>query len=126
MKKNGARLFGMYLLIGGGAAILDFGTFFLLEKNLVHVAPELASIFGQLVGFMFSFFFNTFGNFKRTDKLFKRFLSFFGVTLFGMIISTVIIHAFKDNIDIFILKFLCLIFVSTLQFLLHKLITYRK
>lgn len=124
-KKHG-RQFGLYLLIGAGAAILDFTTFFLLEKNLIHVTPEWASVFGQLVGFMFSFFFNTFGNFKRTDKLFRRFLSFFGVTFLGMIISTVFIHAFKDNMDIFLLKLLCLTGVSMLQFVLNKAITYKK
>ena len=123
-KANLKQLF-LYLLIGGGAAVLDYGTFFLLEKNVTGIGPELASLSGQVIGFLFSFFLNTYLNFKKSDKLFKRFLLYFTIVLIGMTVSTIIISIFKTKLDIYLLKFICLIFVSILQFILNKLITYK-
>lgn len=116
----------LYIIIGFCAAIIDYGTFFIFEKRFKNISPELASVLGQSAGFLFAFFLNTYYNFKKTDKLFKRFLSYFVITLVGMVISTLAIHYFKNDMNIFILKLFCLIGVSILQFFLNKIITYKK
>lgn len=117
--------FTLYILIGAAAAVMDYGVFFLAENHIHGINPEFASVIGQAAGFLFSFFFNTFYNFKKTDKLFKRFLSFFTVCLIGMVISTIIIHLLKTSINVYILKAACLILVSVIQFILNKLFTYK-
>lgn len=123
-KTNIRQLF-LYGIIGGGAAILDYGIFYLFQTKIQRVPPEAASIIGQAVGFLFSFFLNTFLNFKKSDKLFRRFLSYLSICLIGMAISTLIIFLLKSVINIFILKLACLVFVSLMQFVLNKLITYK-
>ncbi len=116
--------FLLYAVIGGAAAAVDYLTFFLIETN-TSVSPEAAGIFGQLLGFLFSFTMNTFVNFKKTDKLLRRFMLYFGVTAVGMAISTTVIAIFKSVIDVFVLKLFCLFFVSIIQFFLNKHVTYR-
>ncbi|MEG0614219.1 MAG: GtrA family protein [Oscillospiraceae bacterium] len=124
-RKIDVKQFTLYIIIGIVAAVADYGIFYFLEKSTPKISPEFASVLGQLLGFLISFFLNTFYNFKKTDKLFRRFISYFTICLVGMVISTVIIHALKGKIDIFVLKFACLILVSVIQFLLNKLITYK-
>lgn len=119
--------FIIYVIIGGLAAVIDYGIFFVLEYTASStLSPEISSLIGQSVGFLVAFFLNTFYNFKKTDKLFKRFLSYLGVTIVGMIISTLMINAFKDRMDLMLLKFICLVGVSLIQFALNKLITYKR
>lgn len=118
--------FILYLFIGGGAAVIDYGTFFIFEKNVPSITPEIASLIGQAIGFLFSFFLNTFINFKKKDKLFKRFLSYLCVTIIGMVISTFVIMQFKEQMNVLVLKFITLVGVSMIQFALNKIITYNK
>ena len=114
----------LYGLIGGTAAVLDYGIFALVNHLSGSTIPEISSICGQTVGFIFSFTLNTFINFKKTDKLLKRFLSYLVIVLIGMAITTVAIYLLKNIIDIYLLKFLCLVVVSLIQFILNKTITY--
>lgn len=115
----------LYIVIGMGAALLDYLTFFVLSGRFLQNSPEIASIIGQGVGFIFSFFINTYFNFKKTDKLLKRFAYYLFITIIGMVISTFFIQMFKFDIDIYILKFFCLTIVSLFQYSLNKAITYR-
>lgn len=114
----------LYGLIGGAAALVDYGVFYLFQ-NRAGWSAEVSSLIGQGVGFVFSFYLNTYLNFKKTDRLFRRFISYFAICVLGMAISTALIVTLKSRMDIYVLKLVCLLFVSLVQFLLNKLITYR-
>ncbi len=116
----------LYGLIGGGAAVLDYGMFTLVNIITGDNLHEISSLCGQALGFVFSFTLNTFINFKKTDKLFARFLSYLAIVIIGMVISTLIIHLFDDVMNVYILKFISLVVVSVIQFILNKTITYNK
>ncbi|MFT3951134.1 MAG: GtrA family protein [Oscillospiraceae bacterium] len=117
----------LYGLFGGAAALLDMGVCSLLLHTGAVEALEVASLAGNVCGFFFTFFTNTFLNFKKTDAILKRFASYGLVCLFGMGISTLFILLFKQFIDNqYVVKFIVLVLVSAIQFVLNKRITYRK
>lgn len=111
-------LYGVFGVIAFG---IDFGVFTLLKKLML---PEAASVIGNVAGFVFTFTTNTFWNFKKTDKVLVRALSYGLITLFGMGVSTLGIHLFKDVLNVSLLKLILLVAVSAMQFVLNKLITY--
>ncbi len=113
----------LYGAIGATAAVLDYSVFMVFLH--FGLSPEISSLLGQASGFLLSFFGNTFLNFKKTDRIFVRFLLYLSVCLSGMALSTLLIFLLKNLMNIYALKFLCLILSAGLQFLLNKFITYR-
>jgi len=114
----------LYGIFGISAALVEYGIFALLI-NATSLLPEVVNVIGALCGFAFSFSTNTFLNFKKTDNIFKRFISYGLICLTGIIFSTSIISLFKNLMNLLLLKALCMIFVSIVQFILNKKITYR-
>lgn len=114
-------LYGVFGLL---AFVLDYAVSLGLTKTVFRDIPEIASIIGNVVGFIFTFTTNTFWNFKAKGKFLVRAVSYGGITLLGMGISTLCIHLLKDTMNFALLKLLVLIFVSAIQFVLNKLITY--
>lgn len=120
------RDFFLYGIIGLGAALTDFGISLLVNRLTEGNAQVFAAVSGSLIGFLLTFFLNTFFTFKKTDRLFGRFLSYGAVCLAGMGITALATHLFREILPFAQLKFLCLAAVSVLQFFLNKYITYRK
>ena len=116
----------LYGVFGGLAFVLDYALSLTLTKTVMKNAPEIASIIGNVAGFIFTFLTNTFWNFKVKGKFALRAASYGGITLFGMGISTLCIHLLKSAMPFALLKLLVLIFVSAIQFVLNKLITYNE
>lgn len=116
----------LYGVFGVLAFVLDFSVSLGLVKTVLKEAPEAASIIGNVVGFIFTFTTNTFWNFKAKGKFFARAASYGGITLLGMGISTACIHLFKDKMNFALLKLGVLVFVSVIQFILNKFITYNE
>jgi len=114
----------LYGIFGMFAAFLEYFVFALLA-TATSFQPEIVNIVGSLCGFTFSFTTNTINNFNKTDKLFKRFLSYGTICLVGIVFSTFVIWLFKDIINLLLLKALCMLFISFVQFILNKKITYR-
>lgn len=114
----------LYGIFGAGAFVIDFGIFTLLTKTVLKSAPEIASITGNITGFIFTFFTNTYCNFKKNDRLFIRAVSYGLITLLGTCVSTLGIHLLKNSMNIYLLKCIMLVLVSAMQFVLNKLITY--
>lgn len=114
----------LYGIFGLSAALVEYGVFALLI-NVTSFYPEVVNVIGALCGFAFSFSTNTFLNFKKTDNLLKRFLSYGSICLVGMVFSTLIISLLKNSMNLMLLKALCMIFVSIIQFILNKKITYQ-
>lgn len=114
----------LYVIFGLSAAVVEYLVFALLF-TVTSMQPETINIIGALCGFAFSFSTNTFLNFKKTDNLFKRFLSYGTICFGGMIFSTLLISTFKYTFNLLILKAFVMFFVSIVQYILNKKITYR-
>lgn len=119
------RNFILYGFFGGAAALIDYGVFWVLTAA-AELPPEAASIIGNVCGFIFTFFTNTYLNFKKKDAFLKRFLLYFLICACGWGISTLLIHCFKDLINQYILKIAVMAFVTLFQYFMNKFITYRK
>lgn len=114
----------LYGIIGVIAALVDFGVFSLFNIFTKASFPEFANICGAVLGFFVSFSLNTFFNFEKRDRLIYRFVSYGLICLFGAFITTLTIHLLKDAMDLSLLKILCIIGISIIQFILNKFITY--
>jgi len=112
----------IYILIGGFAFIIDY-TVFILTFEYFGINEYIANLIAMNVGAIFSFSFNAFLNFKKTDKLLKRFFSYYIVIVIGMGISTFILSLWgKENIQIG--KIVAMAIVSCFQFIFNKIFTF--
>lgn len=114
----------LYGVIGGLAAAVDFGTFFLFH-SLLGMNKFVANLISMHIGMLVSFSLNAKINFKKTDKLLRRFLSYYAIVLCGMAVSTFILWlgALVTDSET-IVKLFAVILVAGIQFLLNKLITF--
>ena len=119
-----AARFVRYVMIGGGAAVADLFTFQLFY-NLGSgvVASNFAAV---SVGMMLSFFLNSYFNYRKTDFMFRRFVRFLFVALFGFIFGTIVIFSLNAlGIQVLIAKIASMAFVAILQFTLNSVWTFR-
>ncbi len=121
------REFVVYGLIGGSGVTLDC----LVFAGLVYGAGwhyQLANAVSVSCGICNNFFLNAFLNFRRTDRLWLRFLSFYCVGLLGLGVSAALLWLFVGVLGWpELLSKLVIIFVVTvLQFTLNKCVTFRK
>jgi len=117
----------LYGIIGGSSSLMDslFYYFFTRHLNLSEFASNFLSV---NIGITIGFVLNTFINFKKTDKIIKRALSFYTVGYIGLLVSMIIlycgIHIFSIN-DMFV-KLTSIFIVAAFQFVLNKVVTYGK
>ncbi|MDR1459623.1 MAG: GtrA family protein [Bacteroidales bacterium] len=116
----------LYGIIGGTSAGLDFGIYTLLCKCEINY--QLANLISVHCGIFCSFLLNRGYNFKVTDKILLRFLSFYIIGLSGWLISAALLHVMVDmkGINEIYAKLLTIIVVAISQFLLNKFITFKK
>ena len=116
----------LYGLIGGLAAAIDFVLFFLLN-DVLQLYWLVANFISVYTGVTVSFLLNTYFNFKKTDKLLKRGISFYAIGTVGMGLSELIMWLGVDvlNQKEIIVKLVSVFLVAAFQFVLNKLITYR-
>ena len=117
----------VYGMIGCMGASLDFIIFWLLT-NRVGIHYQLSNFIGVLFGITNNFFLNAYFNFKTTDRLFVRFISFLGVGLTGWGMSAGLLWVFIDRMGMAnaYAKLLTIFFVTAVQFVLNKFITFKK
>ena len=115
----------LYGFIGGLAAVVDFGVFYGMNTGL-GIDKFLANLISMHVGMLVSFSLNTTLNFKKTDKLFRRFLSYYVIVLGGMGISSAILWlgSFLTSSET-IVKAFSVVLVAAIQFVFNKLITFK-
>jgi len=115
-----------YLFIGGFAASIDVGIFIFLHE-LIGIKSLISHSISVPISAIFSFSANAFFNFKKSDLLFYRFISFSTVIGTGYLLGILIIF-FIDNVLQLggtIGKLVSLPFVVTLQFYLNSKITFK-
>ena len=118
------RRFAGYVVIGGGAAAVDFAVF-LLAVN-VGAGVVLANLAATLCGMVVSFLLNGYLNFKATDHLLQRFAKFVMVVATGYLVGTsVILLLTAASVPVAFAKLLSMGVVLALQFTLNSSWTFR-
>ena len=117
----------LYGIIGACTASLDFLIFTALTRwTALHYI--IANVISCSTGIMCSFLLNRKYNFKVTDHTFRRMAIFFAVGIFGMFLSSVLLHVFIDtlNLNELLSKLASIIIVVIIQFILNKYISFRE
>lgn len=116
----------LYGIIGLLTASIDSLIFIYLTKLNFHM--YIANFISINVGISISFILNSYFNFKKTDKILKRILSFFGVGYTGLLLSTLILYAGVElfNYTEVSVKLTSIVIVAMFQFVLNKFITFGK
>lgn len=117
----------LYGIIGCCTATLDFLVFTgLTSWTPVHYI--LANVISCSTGILCSFLLNRKYNFKVTDHTFRRMAIFFAVGIFGLFLSSVLLHFFVDNLhwNELVSKLSSIVVVVLIQFFLNKYISFRE
>ena len=122
---KGNQKFLLYVFIGGIGVTLDTSIFLLLghfEFNYLS-----ANFAGYFVGTCSSFFLNRKYNFKKLNFAYYRFLSFITVAGIGFTASAFLLYFYVNKLDLSpqIAKFLTLLPVIFLQFMLNRRYSFR-
>lgn len=116
-----------YCIIGCSGALLDFLLYSLLI-SIFKMHYLIANIISVTLGITNNFFLNAFLNFKVTDNIGKRFVSFYMVGMLGLIISESLLYMLIDmfNINSIIAKILTIFVITVIQYILNKTVTFKK
>ena len=107
-----------YVLIGGLGLVVDFGVYTILTHFKMNV--EIANIN--------NFFWNSYTNFKVHDRLLLRFISYFFVGQITTVFTTVSLFIFVTQLGYphLIVKAVATFVATLIQFIINKIITFRK
>jgi dolichol-phosphate mannosyltransferase len=113
--------FFRYGLIGGLSATIDLVVFLFLY-NVLGLNPLISTTISTIVGITNSFFMNAYMNFKKRDKLFKRYILFFSIGIVGLLLSALIIYMLHDvfSYNANLAKILSIPLIVILQFFLNR------
>lgn len=121
--------FALYGFFGVCAAVIELGVDKLLY--LTPLWPMLVTVIGAIVGFFFTFTTNTFLNFKKTDNLLSRFLSYALIAGIGIAFKALVmflcytVYNINATISQFVMNVILVFFVAAVQFVFNKLFTYK-
>ena len=119
----------LYGFFGVCAAVLELGVDKLLY--LTPMWPMVVTVIGAVAGFLFTFTTNTFLNFKKTDNLLKRFISYAMIAGVGIAFKALVmllcyqIYNISDTVPKFIMNIILVFGVAAVQFVFNKLFTYK-
>lgn len=119
------RRFLLYAVIGVGAVVTDVGLYAVLTAS-VSMHPLVANTISTFTSMACSFTANAVLNFRVTNQILLRFMSFTLVTLAGYLLSTTMIAVMVGGLGIgaLIAKGVTLPIVLVLQFTLNKKVTF--
>ncbi|HPS43126.1 MAG TPA: GtrA family protein [Treponemataceae bacterium] len=124
MKKT-VKESALYIAIGAIASSID-GLFYVFFTRALQFWFLAANFLSVNIGVTVSFFLNAHVNFKKTQRLFRRAVSFYGVCYFGMLVSMAILYVGTSVLgfpDIPI-KVFAVIAAGTVQFVFNKRVTF--
>lgn len=121
------RHFFVYCLIGVTGATLDFLCYYALVNGM-SVPYLLANVISTTVGITNNFCLNALLNFKVRDRLWLRFVSFFGVGLLGLALSALLLYLLVARLGFNVnYSKLATIFVAVaVQYHLNRVVAFRK
>ncbi|WP_135306641.1 GtrA family protein [Lactobacillus crispatus] len=111
-----------YVLIGVLGLVVDFGIYTILTHFKMNV--EIANIISSTCGIINNFLWNSYTNFKVHDRMILRFISYFIV---GQI-TTVSLFIFVTKLGYphLIVKIVATFVATLIQFVINKVVTFRK
>ena len=120
------KQFLLYCVIGASGVSLDFGVYSLLVKSRL-LEYQAANAVGYAGGTLLSFLLNAKFNFRVTDKIALRLLSFFTIAGLGWLSSAGLLHVLvgRYGCDKYLAKFATLIVVVLLQYNLNRWLSFR-
>ena len=121
------KQFIIYSIIGVSGATLDFVAFLLMVKFLpIHYL--VVNAISTTLGIINNFMLNAHFNFGVKDRLFARFLSFFGVGLLGMALGSGMLWLLVEVLGVIpqISKLLIIFVIVLLQYNLNKRISFAR
>ncbi len=118
------KQFFFYIIIGASGVTIDFACFNLLIYCNVHYM--LANCISVSSGIINNFFLNRKFTFKKNDKSVQRFISFFLVGSFGLLLSSLILFINQNYIhmNVVFAKIISIVLIALIQFTLNKFITF--
>lgn len=115
----------LYGVIGGLSAAVDVLVFTLLLQTGLY--ELVANIFSVHVGIFISFCLNRRYNFKKTDRIAKRFVSFYLTGLLGLGLSSFILWGgMQLSFSALVTKVFSVLIVAAVQFVINRFITFRE
>ena len=120
------KFFTKYLLIGSVASFIDVILFWLFY-NILQQDIFLSNAISVSLSALFSFASNSLYNFKKSDKVFLRLISFILVIIFGYFSGIYLILLLVNFFEItaVIAKLLSLPIVFLIQYFLNSSISFR-
>lgn len=121
------RNFILYSLIGFSGVFIDMITFLILF-NLLNIDKNISTTISTSLGITNNFILNAVFNFKVKDKIFIRFITFYGVGMVGLVLTLVIFYIFVDvlKLNANIVKAGSIIIVVIVQYTLNKKLSFKK
>ncbi len=119
--------FFIYALIGVLGAITDLGSFTILF-NVLNTHYLFAFLVGKTLGIIQNFILNSRFNFKVTDNLLSRFISFYSIGLIGIGIGSLLMYVFVDikHFNPTISNIVITFCIAVIQFLINRVVTFKK
>lgn len=116
-----------YAVIGVTGVTIDFLVFYLLTEH-VGMYYQYANAISVTCGITNNFIWNAIYNFKVKDKILKRFIQFYAVGIFGLLLNALLLFIFIELLDchVLITKAIVILIVVVIQFFLNTKITFKK
>jgi len=116
----------LYGIIGGWSAFLDFLLFTLMYKQF-RLNKYFVNGISVHIGIAMSFILNRKFNFKKTDRVLSRAISFYLTGLFGLALSQGLLWLGGFFLfPVIMVKFMSIFIVAVVQFVINKLVTFNK
>lgn len=115
-----------YVLIGVLGLVVDFGIYTILTHFKMNV--ETANIISSTCGIINNFLWNSYTNFKVHDRMILRFISYFIVGQITTVFTTVSLFIFVTKLGYphLIVKIVATFVATLIQFVINKVVTFRK
>ena len=115
-----------YVLIGVLGLVVDFGIYTILTHFKMNV--EIANIISSTCGIINNFLWNSDTNFKVHDRMILRFISYFIVGQITTVFTTVSLFIFVTKLGYphLIVKIVATFVATLIQFIINKVVTFRK
>ena len=115
-----------YVLIGVLGLVVDFGIYTILTHFKMNV--EIANIISSTCGIINNFLWNSYTNFKVHDRMILRFISYFIVCQITTVFTTVSLFIFVTKLGYphLIVKIVATFVATLIQFVINKVVTFRK
>ena len=115
-----------YVLIGVVGLVVDLGTYLILTYFNLNV--EIANIISSTCGIVNNFFWNSYTNFKVRDRMLLRFIAYFLVGQITTVFTTVSLFIFATKLGFphLIVKVVATFVATLIQFVINKVVTFRK